>query len=513
VSAAGWWEWWEFNKLAWSRPNRIGEHVRGEEAYRVSEELHGLRRLLRPILVEGTRDEQAAVRAAALIALARAFGEEALDTIEERLADPSPDVRRSAILALGATRSERGVHRLLQIASPAQGGEGESITPRSRALSLVALGLAREQGVGQRTARFLPGLRATRGAAETDQVGNALILHQALVPSAELEPVARELTSASGDLSQRASIALVARGVEALRFERSPDPALLSELLSDLERRDLEIRRSLACTLAAIGMPGTGNALQSAFEAEREGMTRGFQLVALGHLGGSDARDFLMHVLESGDRTARPWCALALGILAREADDDIARTALRVHMSGERNQESLGAFLLAAGIALDRQAVEEQVLALERSASGRTRMHAALALSMGKEARAVEALRGALATESTPLVRIVIAQALAHVGEARDVPLLLGVLGDLVEADYQPQVAAAFGSHGSLEMLRALAALLEGDELRAIGRAAAVQAVGILLDEARPFRITELCQRANFMVFPDWLYEPVLTTL
>lgn len=510
-----WWQWWEFNKLAWLPPNRIGDGLAPVDARRTAEELHILRPRLQALLTADLEHSDPDVRSAALVALARAFGDAAFDGVERHFTDPHPAVRREAILALGAMRSERGVHRLLQTVGSrgtrgTRGPEGEdAITPRARRLAVLALGLARRRGVGKHTAAFLPAWNTDRGRNATDDLGNALLLHQALAPTPELQSVAREISRLFDDPRPgHRTDPLTARAVESLRFDGGP--GVIPRLFEELDSRELDVRRSIALTLGASGDPAAVDPVLRAFASERELITRGFLILALGRLGGTASRDWLIEELRTGRRMSRPWALLALGILAREADDDVARTALREEIARERNRPGIGALLLAGGIARDPRAFPFEIEALRKSANGRTRMHAALALAMNRHAGA---LRDALPDESSSLVRITIAQGLGYIGDESDVPRMIEVLREVRHHDYQPQIASALGMHGTTAMLRALTYELEQGGLVPVSRAAALQAVGILLDVAEPFALTEICQAANFTVLPDWLIEPLLTTL
>ena len=86
------------------------------------------------------------MRAAAIVAYARVAGDEAVDKAIEMLDDSQEDVKRAAILALGASGSERGAHALLRIAHTGSLEGQARIMPDARPLAVVALGLARDRG-------------------------------------------------------------------------------------------------------------------------------------------------------------------------------------------------------------------------------------------------------------------------------------------------------------------------------------------------------------------------------
>jgi len=233
----------------------------------------------------------------------------------------------------------------------------------------------------------------------------------------------------------------------------------------------------------------------------------------LGSLGGVAERDALIRDLERGPRSLRPWCGLALGLLARRLDDQPARDALRKAFASESNLDSAGAFLIASGLAGDPLAIPAQEEVLCESSSALARLNAAQALGLTRDPLGAEALRRALPGERTPLVRIAIVSSLAYAGDEADVPLLLEFLGELRHAGYQPHVACAVGTHGTVAMARGVIDALEETDLATTPHAAAVQGLGILLMDGDPFTVIEACQNTNFTIFPYWLYEPLLTTL
>jgi len=509
-----WWTWWEFNKLTWIIPERAGAFRSSapvQDGRTFSGQNDALRREWLPVIQEQLDDGNGRVRAAAIVAYARVAGEQAVDAALELLGDPQEDVRRAAILALGATGSERAVHALLRIAHTGAYEERGRIMPDARPLAVIALGLARERGGAEGIERMLP-----LEEDKSDRIQEASAMHPFLADSGALTPWIRTASGIfDGTKPARKVDDPLERGIEALRFQEPEE--VLAALLHATSSRQVEVRRSSALTLGEIEHEGVIGPLRTAFEMEREPLTRGFLLLAIANQGGTEARDFLARTMKTGPKVARPWCALALGVLARADDDDEARRVLMTAYSKERNRDARGAYLLAFGVARDPKAADLLRWELRESKSALDRSFAALSLGLigGLESNgsSAGALREALEEETTPFTRSSIAQALGYLGEPVDARLLVDELRDANHPIIQVQLAAAAGFHGSVAVGEELVSLLKEEGSSATARASALQALGMLLDSERPFLLAALSSKANFSVFPTWLDQPLQSTL
>ena len=505
-----WWTWWEFNKLAWIAPNRLSlsptfaEGVASGERTRTASAIEELRRALAPTFRAHLEHEHAAVRAAAARGLARAGGAGSVPELAALVDDASLDVRASAILALGASGSEEGVHALLKLASGTDDDAGRLTKP----WAAVALGIARASERGAGTDRILPSLLPGLEEAAGDDGLLGYLFHQTLAPSQELGADVRcrsgHFPAQCGDDAKAHSPGghAAARAVEALRYDGADE--VTPRLLDALGERELAQRRSAALALG--GRPDALPALKTAYELEREPLTRGFLLLSIADCGGDDARDFLIEALNGRKHAVRPWAALALGRLARADDDAEAREALRARAKREGNRDTKAACLVALGIARDAEArpLAERALG---SSSEEIRLAAGLALGLIGDAGARPVLRRTLADEGSPRVRSALAQSLALFGDRRDAELLIGELEDVSHPGLQGQLAVALGFHGSQEAIEGLLVLLARDGLADVARAAALDALGILLADRSELLLGRLSQDANFTIFPAWMIE------
>jgi HEAT repeat protein len=315
--------------------------------------------------------------------------------------------------------------------------------------------------------------------------------------------------------------AVASRRLEALHAANSEE--VLSALLDAANGRKIESRRG---ALLALGeLDGALEPLMTAYEGEKDALARGFALLSIGRLGGashlggaaagrlgdapdrrSKARAFLVRELERGPASVRPWCALALGVLAGEGGDAEACEVLRAGYEREKVRSSRGAYLLALGIARDGEAealLRDALLAKDAP----TRAYAAQGLGLLVTAGSRGALRAALVAEETPLVRTAVAQALALQGDPRDVEMLLNELDRARSPLLRGQIAAALGFHGSREAIAGLLERLERDTLQGESRAAALGALAIGLSGRDSIALGEASAWSNHAVFPGWLQE------
>jgi len=515
-----WWTWWEYNKLEWLLPPSVEQErvdpyaAPAHDASRTLPVEGRYRDEIAPLLAAALADRNAQVRGAATVAYARVAGSEALEALLPMLKDASVEVRNQTLLALGAVDDERAVHELLQIAHSGKRA-GEVISQDARPIAMVALALARQRGFGKGSESMLP---AARGTGQDRDVADARAMQAFVDPATTRGADLRALSGLfDGDKAARRVKHPNERALEALRFDA--DDNTLEALLHAVGSRDVEVRRSTAATLGTLGDRVDGGVLaplMSAFELEKEPLTRGLLLIAMGRHGGVDARRFLEHQLTDGHRAQRPWCAMALGVLARESgqagDLDRVREVLRREVLRQKNQDWRGAYVIALGLARD---LESQPFLLDEltGANQESRTMAAIALGMLGTTEASEALRSALAEERSPFARAALAQGLALVREPSDIPSLVGSLHELRVPDEATQHAAAMSFHGSPELTPHLAKIVEDASSPAVTRAAAIQSIGILLDDVPSFRLAALARDTNYSVFPAWLDVPLQSTL
>jgi HEAT repeat protein len=211
-----------------------------------------------------------------------------------------------------------------------------------------------------------------------------------------------------------------------------------------------------------------------------------------------------MHSLETGRRAARPWCALALGVLANAAPQPEVRTALRAAMKRDKNREHVPAYLLASGLARDRRALPEIRKTFFEAKNAQVRIAAAHALALIRGPAVRAELLKPLPTIHCTFQRGAIAEVLGYIGNPDDTKLLGEMLDGTNDTRERTKIAAALGHIGTpaaVELLFGAAA----DEARDIRvRGTALRALGQMLTDRPTHTLAHLVARSNYVTLPDW---------
>lgn len=436
--------------------------------------------------------ESSEIRAAAALALGRLGFEEDVDALVPLLQDAQIPVRDRAVLGIAATGTERGAEALLELAQGKAPREGAAAPDaRTRDLALVALAVARRRGVSARADMVLA-FRMRELEDETTE--QALALYQSLMQSAPLE--ATQLRAA-----REGSGAAAARALGALDPWREESFALLTKALSS---RSVEERRAAARTLGRRADAQSIAALRSAWNREKEPLTRGFLALAIGDTKQPEARAHLLDVLANGKKTLRHWAALGLARCVRGTTDEEAQVALQAGLDAERSESVRPAYLAAIGIAAQPQAADFLIAALAEESSPQARAVAVLALARVAPSAGHEALIACL-EDPAALVRAVATQSLGSVGDVRDVARLAATLKDGGDVGLVRSAAHALSEHGTRRALTALDGLAFERTLSASRRALAIEALGRLLDPYETETLPALFERQSFTTLPGWL--------
>ncbi len=399
--------------------------------------------------------------------------------------DAQREVRMQAILALGGVQASVGADVLLRLVR-LDAGQRDPLAP----VALIALGLG---GVV---------LDATVRRAVTEPGSDASVRLAALVQG-ELTGADWLEATAVADL-HATDLALSCRAAEALGSV--PSVQAVAALTRALSGPNRELRRSAAAGLGrsphALALP----ALQTAYDLEREQVTRAALLLAIGRHREPDARAFLLAELSATQRALRCFAALGLGHAVRTlgSDGDAARTALRTAFVADHNHSAHGAYLIALGLARDTAALD---LLAERLAHGTPalRLAAAEGLTLLGGDDAVRRLRARLRDEPCRVVRSAIADGLCVIGRESDVTAVADVLAAEAQTDAAAALATALGRRYTAVGLAALRALAFDAARPSTVRAAAVAGLGTMLREPPPRRLVELVREANWRAMPAWL--------
>lgn len=515
TSDDGWWLWWEYNKTEFQKPKRrplsdLVLSLEGDEV--VKERLERARGMLDALARTCVSDADANLRLAAVLGLGRVGQEGAHAALLKALDDRSQQVRHAAILALGASGGEAAERTLTQLArTGAVDEKGERVSPYAKPLAIVALGLGRRAGFDEYATDTALEAYKRRDGAERDQIASALFLHHALAADARIQTIAVQTAK-----DEHEAPAVRCRAIEALRG--SDEPLVVEALAALSGEGRLDVRRSAALALATCADVKAFVALTRALEQEKEPLTRGLVLVSLARRGEPGVAQLLAEQLHAVQTNQRAWAALALGIHARshQLDAEVREHAcqeLRKLRSGEKDDYTLAAIDLAAGLLRDAAQSAAVVESSRSSQSPDRRAYAMAALSLYGDAASLDALRAQVDIETEPVARIDGAMALSVHGRPADAPSLAAMLKQHRYASMQAEAASALGLHGTTLALDALlAAAMDAKNDRAV-RAAAVQGLGLMLTRTPALAFTDVSRQANYTVLPEWIGPLFMSTL
>ena len=533
-----WWTYWELNKLRYLQPNRYDETRRvrtlagqplgdaelgratlasatsvGAPGSRYAFDQPAValgvaeqaRRDLLPDLHDLLRDRDSEVRAAAATALGRLAGRDAVPRLLPLLDDNVQAVREAAVLALGATGSLEAAAALQRLAQQGHNGPGAGTESgrSARPLAIVALGLASRHGFPAEVSAPLVEDVLLSDEARQEDLGVAGLLYGRLVADPNAEAAAPERTVLEAVEDGRLDTGLRCRAVESLGC--ADDPALLRTLNIALNDEDAQLRRSAALALATLPHAGAMATLKEHYASEAEEVLRGYLLLAMGEQGGPEARAFLRSTLVHGDKAMEAWAALALGSLLRREPDADSLDALRLAASKEAVRDSRLALTVALGLARDAQSMTPFVAQLSDAGDPTARAVAAQALGLLGGPAARDALADRLERETDAPVRVAIAQALGCLGDLRDAAALLEVFRQTEIPQLRQQAALALGYHASQGALDGLLQMVRDARTTGPARAAALDALGLMLDPQPGPMLAELGCDTNFDMFPEWL--------
>ncbi len=504
-----WWEWWEMNKHQFLQPHPLIDAAptdappsRYHFGARLTQRyIETTRDQVLPRILDETLHEDERVRARAAMALARLARKDAVPRLFEMLSDRSQRVCHAAILALGATGDHTAAVALVELAESGRIAKIDGdISPYAQALALVGLGIGRHYGMPKLVAGFADGIYQDAHPKRDNDIGAAAFLFDTLDPSDALQE--RAIAAVDDDTFD---VATRCRAISTLGHSGNPSASMV--LVRALDDSNLEIRRAAALALGGLHDEHILQRLMTSFEVEAEPMTRGFLLISIGAQETLQARDMLMRTLKRGDKPMRPWAALALGVYSRRTGDVEAMKAIRKALRADANHDQHGAYVIASGIALDVSAVPTMREMLIDSPDPRMRMFAASGLGLVDDAESRKILLSQLEDEPWSFARAAIAQSLGHIGHDDDGEIVVATLRDIRDPQLQSYVASAVGFHGSQGALEGLIRLLDEDDIAGEARAAAVDAIGLLLDGQPGMLMSDIASASNFRTFPHWMTE------
>jgi hypothetical protein len=469
------------------------------------------------------------------------------DAIEKRLDDPSQEIAETAAVSLGILRSQGAVEILTDLALDTERGRalvGRSagVHYRTRAFAVYGLG-----EVGQ--FHSSPVVRedivaalwriASAPRSSTRDLKVAALISMGIVPLEVRDPLAEfggrserragrngaptcrreqidyllnyfqdEKNSARPVLVRAHIPRSLAKLLEGLPSEK---PRVVSALLPYVTRRghvgQRELRQSAALCFGQLGdldldpedVALRKALMESAGNADKQ--VQYFSLMALGRIGGrpgsgadslaaeAPVRRFLLNKLARG-KNARPWAALALGVMQRGLEDagrqqsESALSALRLHLKESRSPSDVGSCAIALGIARDNRAESLLLDKLEQSSGDELRGQIAIGLGLSNSLAALAPIQEVVANSNHRGVLLKQAAiALGLLGDKRIVKRLVAQLKQAKTLTTQASIAAALGLVGDANSVVPLVDMLGDENLTGAARGFAAVALGLVADK------------------------------
>lgn len=551
IDTTTWDYWWEFNKdpyLQLRVARRVPVQTGSDDFYLGATRRAAARDTLRPTEDDAVRTvlpalkrvldttQQRDITSACMIAMAKIGRDHPdfrlVDVFGERLRRSDQEIRETAALALGiAARNDRESLALLeglalddQVGREARGGE--AVEPRTRAFATYALGICVRQSAS--TAQQKRAFAVLRRMVEDQRLNDRHVKIAAIHAlglfdaerrdyasvrlRAEAVQVLEEYMDQPGGPGEQwiqahcptAIARLFAHGGgqrQKQRFAAVLDDAARSQ------RKGRLIAQSCALALGGLVEPyededcedaAYSRLLLDVSRTHTDALTRNFALLALGQIGGAANRAALLREFEKGGKALRkPWCAIALGVLARAAQD--------------RERESTGRTggdpMIAATLADELRVAKEPgligalavALGLARATAAAGLLRERLLDGVGKQRMAGYLCIGlALMDERAAIadIRQVMGDAMRRPDLLVQAAVALGKLGDRDTADFLlthitdaqqnlatlAACASALGFIGDRRSVAPLLRMLDDTALGSLPRAFAAAAVGGVCD-------------------------------
>ncbi|MCC7397686.1 MAG: hypothetical protein IT455_11540 [Planctomycetes bacterium] len=541
-----WSYWWNFNSDPYLRLKESvhdGSPTTGDSDFYLGKRRGEGRDLLRPTRAQVQEllpalkraidsTEQRDITSAGMIAMAK-IGQNhtdfrLIDVFQPRLAAHDQEIRETAALALGiaAVDGAGELQLLCDLALDTEAARrisGRAVDNRTRAFALYAIGMfASEHSELPVREKALDTLRQVLTSddpvvrdlpvAAIHGIG-MLRLSRATAAEARLQDVAIDCLDAFYRRQLGAGQQLIQAhcptAITKLLGRDHPRLAEFKRRFADdlagtgaLKRSSDDIARSCALALGRLCAPdddGKGpdasysELLWRTHDQHGDVQTQNFALLALGQIGGAVNRErLLLHLPHAKAATERPWCALALGVLAfPQRSEDRVDLAIGDALLKEFRDAKTPALVQSLAVALglvghadasaDLQATLTKAHVPEDNAA-----YLCIGLALLHDLRARPAVREAFASASRkPVLLEKSAIALGCLGDKEAATILQEKMaGEDVNLATLAALATAIGRIGDRRSLDTLTKLLADASRAPLPRAFAAVALGCIADRA-----------------------------
>ncbi|MCP4091927.1 MAG: hypothetical protein GY747_00620 [Planctomycetes bacterium] len=533
-----WVYWWEFNKDRFlSLKTKIhdtgtvtemgpliglGKGARGAgnlaptEAQKASVIVPALHALIKD---EDNRD----IATSVMIALAK-IGlnpNEVTALLEKQLGAGEQEVSETAALAYGILKDENAIPllaNLLNDSKEAQALVGKTEVPvRSRTFAAYSLGMigraTNEESIKSEVAHILTEVLATDSSAVKD-LRVACVISLGVLETTEPTVIVDTLSGFLAEAEDSPivlahipnAMAKLMRKVPAGDLTRQ---AVVNQLLQVLEKKYKCSPLIKQSAVQSLGMLATANDplnyelfdhLARLSKSGGDQQLKHYTAISMAYLGAADPQlrddvtEFLVKKMQKSNTLYKPWCGLALGVMAFQLHDagadfsPIAMEATHNAFLDNKAPQRKGAYAIAMGLMGNQAASQDILQSLVDSSDSEYRGYAAVALGLLNANQAVLVLSETVqdSKRDPGLLR----QASIGLGLMKDrgainnlLPYLKPESGKRPRLSILAAVASALGYIGDKSSVQPLVETMSNERLTPLGRAFAAVALGMVADK------------------------------
>jgi HEAT repeat protein len=501
LSQERWEQWWRYNKEPHLelksrifRPavtEEVGFSLGAADADNIPPVIRpGRNRVERevlPALRLAVADEYFGVRASAILSLGKIGEPIDRKLIERALRDEHVRVREFAVVALGILAQPESVATLVSIVKDDVKGRramGQTeLQLRSRAYAVAMLGLLALQHEKSRpeVLEFL-----TRHINLDEKAPDIPVCSIAALGALGDERALPYLV----DLLKNGNVNDLYRAYAVASMGQIGSRSVLSLLEKATADDDIRVCRSAIQALGIVGKKDDSRTIKILTHWARQGkepIGQAWALLALGRIGGEEARKVLSRALETDQDWRKAYAALGLALDKRKNGAECPEAAGIHKLLRALEGDSVRAGLaLSLGLLRYRSARFDVLdLAVARGDPG-LKGNCAVALGLMEARDAIPQLKKSLDTRIDPQYQSQVAISLGLMSDPQVVPLLLRIMESATTQAQITSVVGALGTVGDETALEPLVAILANREKQQTVRAAAAAALGAVADE-RPF--------------------------
>ena len=237
-------------------------------------------------------------------------------------------------------------------------------------------------------------------------------------------------------------------------------------------------------------------------------MVRNFGAIALGEIGGTEARTILLEeFMTTGLDSTRAFCAMGLAI----AGSEDAANELRVGLVKRRiDQDTRAAVILALGLLDEKKAAPTIMKSLRSRGDTSVSRFSAIAMGLLDEQKSLKQIRRVVLGKSRPELKREFGQALGLLGDGKVVDQLGDRLKQRSSTATKESMAAALSGINDSRTLDVLVATAHEVKLKHVPLSAVVRAIGIVGERGDQPVLTPHFRHLNYLLRLQALNEIAL---